>query len=250
MGYAKSAEVREMLKIKELTIGIGDKDIVRDINLSLKKAEIMVLFGPNGSGKSTLIKAILGFSGYDIKKGSIEFNSKNLNNLSIDKRVALGIGIMYQHPPKIRGVRLRQLAEFLSSDKERIAHLAEELSLESHLDREINMGFSGGEMKRAELFQILLQCPSLIFLDEPESGVDIENISIMGKALNEYLKESRAQALIITHTGYILDYVDVSTSSVMIDGHISCSGHPRKIFKAIQEHGYDKCRECKCLSNF
>ncbi len=238
-----------MLNIKNLTIGIGDKDIIKNVNLSLKEAEVMVLFGPNGSGKSTLIKTVLGFSGYTIKEGEIEFNSKNLKDLSIDQRVKLGIGIMYQHPPKIRGVRLRQLAEFLSNDKDKIDHLAEELSLEDHLDREINLGFSGGEMKRAELFQILLQRPSLLLLDEPESGVDIENISIMGKALDGYLKESKAQAFIITHTGYILDYVDATTSSVMVDGHISCSGHPRKIFKSIQEHGYDKCRECKCPSS-
>jgi Fe-S cluster assembly ATP-binding protein len=244
----KNAKVQEMLEIKNLRAGIQDKDIIKNISIILERGDVMVLFGPNGSGKSTLIKTVMGFGGYDLKGGEILFDSKDIKGLSIDKRVALGIGIMYQHPPKIRGVRLRQLAEFLSSDKDRIEQLAEELSLKDHLDREINMDFSGGEMKRAELFQILLQRPALLLLDEPESGVDIENISIMGKALNSYLKESRAQALIITHTGYILDYIDAVKSCVMVEGRISCSGKPRDIFKFIQEHGYDKCRECKCPS--
>ncbi|MDD5613787.1 MAG: ABC transporter ATP-binding protein [Candidatus Omnitrophica bacterium] len=235
-----------MLEIKNVKVEIGSKSILYDISLALKENEVMVLFGPNGSGKSTLIKAIMGFSGYEIAGGIINFNGKELNSLSIDERVQLGIGIMYQHPPKIRGVRLRQLAGFLSKDKDEIESLAEKLSLQEHLDREINLGFSGGEMKRAELFQLILQKPRLLLLDEPESGVDIENISIMGKVLSAYLKEYRAQALIITHTGYILDYVDGNKSCVMVDGHISCSGKPREIFKFIQENGYDKCRECKC----
>ncbi|MDP8216239.1 MAG: ATP-binding cassette domain-containing protein [Candidatus Kaelpia imicola] len=248
MGYVKSAGVREMLEIKNLKVSIEDKDIIKNVSLFLEQDDVMILFGPNGSGKSTLIKTIMGFSGYKLKGGEIIFDSKDLKSLSIDKRVKLGIGIMYQHPPQIRGVRLGRLAEYLSSDKDRIAELSRELSLDQHLEREINMGFSGGEMKRAELFQILLQRPSLLLLDEPESGVDIENISIMGKAINSYLKESHAQALIITHTGYILDYIDVVKSSVMVDGQISCSGKPRDIFKFIQEHGYERCRECKCPS--
>ncbi|HEO63697.1 MAG TPA: ABC transporter ATP-binding protein [Candidatus Omnitrophica bacterium] len=235
-----------MLEVKNIKVSVESKPILHGVSVDLKENEVMVLFGPNGSGKSTLIKAVMGFSGYNITSGSISFNGKELNSLSIDERVKLGIGIMYQHPPKIRGIRLRQLAGFLSKDKDEIENLAEKLSLKDHLDREINLGFSGGEIKRAELFQLILQKPRLFLLDEPESGVDIENVSIMGKVLSTHLKEYWAQALIITHTGYILDHIDGNKSCVMVDGHISCSGKPREIFKFIQENGYDKCRECKC----
>ncbi|RKY34675.1 MAG: ABC transporter ATP-binding protein, partial [Candidatus Omnitrophota bacterium] len=165
--------------------------------------------------------------------------------LPTEERVKLGIGIMFQHPPKIRGVRLEQIAEFLARDGEEIEKLADKLSLRDHLHREINLDFSGGEMKRSELFQVLLQKPKFLLLDEPESGVDIENISIMGEVLNQYLKEVNASALIITHTGYILDYVDANKAYVLIDGKIWCQGNPREIFESIRKDGYEKCKECE-----
>jgi Fe-S cluster assembly ATP-binding protein len=233
-----------MLEIINLSVQVGSKMILRNINLSIRKDVPAVLFGPNGSGKSTLLKAIMGFSGYIVKKGDIVFNGKKLNGLPIEERVKLGLGIMYQHPPKITGVKLIQIARFLSSDESKIKSLAERLSLVDHLERDINAGFSGGEMKRSELFQIIMQDPQLLLLDEPESGVDLENISIMGKALNEYLKRPGRSALMITHTGYILDYVKAENGCVMIDGELWCVGNPKEMFESIRKHGYEKCKEC------
>jgi Fe-S cluster assembly ATP-binding protein len=204
----------------------------------------MILFGPNGSGKTTLIKTIMGFSGYKIKSGQIIFKDKNLNSLLVEERVKLGIGIMHQHPPKIRGVKLSQLADFLCQDKDKINELSEKLSLKEHLNRDINLDFSGGEIKRSELFQILLQNPDFLLLDEPESGVDLENISIMGEALNDYLKEKGKSALIITHTGYILDYIKAKSGCVMINGKFWCAGNPKEMFRSIREKGYEGCKEC------
>ena len=234
-----------MFKVEELRVRVNGKDVLNDINISIDKGEVLILFGPNGSGKTSLLKTILGFSGYTIERGKILFEGKVLNQLPTEERVKLGIGIMFQHPSKIRGVRLEQIAEFLAGDRGEIEKLADKLSLKDHLNREINLDFSGGEMKRSELFQVLLQKPKLLLLDEPESGVDIENISIMGNVLNQYLKETNASALIITHTGYILDYVDANKAYVLIDGKIWCEGNPREIFESIRKDGYEKCKECE-----
>jgi len=233
-----------MLELRNLSVEVSGKVILKDINFGVKKGEVMILFGPNGSGKTTLIKTIMGFGSYNIKEGKIIFKGKNMNKLPVEKRVRLGLGIMYQHPPKIRGVKLHQLAQFLCKDKKRIEDLANRLSLKEHLGRDLNLDFSGGEMKRSELFQIILQDPDLLLLDEPESGVDIENISIMGGVLNDYLKEEGKSALIITHTGYILDYIKAEKGWVMMDGKFWCAGEPKKMFESIKEAGYEKCKEC------
>jgi Fe-S cluster assembly ATP-binding protein len=235
-----------MLKVQNLTVAIGGKEILKDISLEIGKGEVVILFGPNGCGKTTLLKTIMGFSGPELKSGKITFNDKVLNGLPTEERVKLGMGLMYQHPPKIRGVKLQQLAQYLSKDKEKTSELSAKLTLREHLDRDVNVDFSGGEMKRSELFQVILQDPELLLLDEPESGVDIENIGIMGGVLNEYLREKGKSALIITHTGYILDYVRAERGCVLLDGQFWCVGDPKEMFQAIKESGYDKCKECIC----
>ncbi len=233
-----------LLEVRDLTVEAQGKVILEGVSLFIKEGEVSVLFGPNGSGKSTLIKAIMGFSGYSIKNGRIIFKGKRIDRLPIEERVKLGIGLMYQHPPKIRGVKLAQVASFLSSDRSMAGSLAEKLSLQEHLSRDINLDFSGGEMKRSELFQLLLQDPELLLLDEPESGVDLENISLMGEFLDEYLKKPGKSALIITHTGYILEYLNSKNGCVMIDGKLWCVGDPKEMLESIRKDGYEKCKEC------
>ncbi|MCK9554794.1 ATP-binding cassette domain-containing protein [bacterium] len=235
-----------MLEIKNLSVDIEGKRILENINLTIKKGETLILFGPNGSGKSTLIKAIMGFNAYTVKQGSIVFKGKDISLLATEKRVKMGLGLMYQHPPAIRGVKLEQIAGFLNKDAKKIKSLSEELSLAKHLHRDINLGFSGGEMKRAELFQLMLQNPDLLLLDEPESGVDIENISIMGRVLSEYLSKEGKSALIITHTGYILDYVRSQRGCVLLNKQFWCVGSPKEMFETIREQGYEKCKGCVC----
>ena len=234
-----------MLKIENITVGADSNIILENIDFQIKKGEIFALFGPNGSGKSTLIKTIMGISGYRLISGRILFENEDISLYPVSKRAKMGIGIMFQHPPKIHGVKLSHIVEYLSADKYYAEELSEKLRIKEFFARELNVDLSGGEMKRVELFQVLLQKPKLLLLDEPESGVDIENISIMGKVLNDYFKRYSRGALIITHTGYILEYIKAEKGCVMMDGKIYCTGDPQKIFNVIRENGYEKCKECE-----
>lgn len=234
-----------LLEIRGLSVAIGKKTILKDIDLSITAGSPAVLFGPNGSGKSTLIKAILGFEGYTVTRGEIRFKGERIDALPTDERVRKGIGIMFQNPPAIRGVTLKEVAGFFHRDREAVAQLAQRLSLSGHLDRDLNLGFSGGEMKRSELFQVILQDPELLLLDEPESGVDLENIAVMGRALREFLAKPGKTALMITHTGYILEYVRSENGCMMINGKLWCVGNPVAMFEDIKRHGYERCMECR-----
>lgn len=235
-----------MLKIENLTVKISGKEVLTNINLEIKKGQKMALFGPNGSGKTSLIMAIMGFSNYKITQGNIIFKGKKVNDLSIDERARLGMGIMLQRPPVIRGVKVRQVVDLIKKGVFNTDKKAEEGNLKTFLDRDLNLGFSGGEIKRSELLQLLASSPELCFFDEPESGVDLENIVLVGKIMNEILNKNKDNAgLIITHTGYIFDYVEADSGCVITDGRLHCLGDPRKILQTVKKHGYEWCVTCR-----
>jgi Fe-S cluster assembly ATP-binding protein len=241
-----------MLDIKDLHVVVGEKEILHDINLHINDGETHVLMGPNGSGKSTLLMAILGFSGYRITEGRIMFRGEDVTGMPIHERAKRGMGLMFQRPPTISGLKLgKLLAATSGKSQEEIREFAGLVHMERLLDRDINKGFSGGEIKRSEMLQLMLQQPSFIMLDEPESGVDLENISLMGSTIGKLLeKEKRIvtrqkSGLVITHTGYILDYLDANVGHVMCDGVIRCHGNPREILKDIKLRGYRECLECR-----
>jgi Fe-S cluster assembly ATP-binding protein len=249
-----------LLEVKDLHVSVGKKEILKGLDLQLKKGEVHAIFGPNGSGKTTLLNAIMGFAGYTVK-GEIRFNGKDITHLPVDERARLGIGMSFQRPPAIRGVKLRRLIE---SSAKRDGGLLEEyakgLNLTDFLEREVNVGFSGGEIKRAELLQLILQDPDLVFLDEPESGVDLENIVLIGeytnhllgrkrepnkeKTMKELYRERRKSGLIITHTGHILDYVNVDVGYILMQGRIACQANPRDILYTVRECGFEECQRC------
>ncbi|MBC7337911.1 MAG: ATP-binding cassette domain-containing protein, partial [Clostridia bacterium] len=178
--------------------------------------------GPNGSGKTSLLGAIMGFARYRVVSGKIYFQGEDITTWPIDARARLGIGLSFQRPPTVRGVTTRQLVGVCGRGQVEVEALAEELNFRDFLDRDVNLGFSGGELKRSELLQLLAQDPQLVLLDEPESGVDLENIALIGRVINRLLerdvvhREGKSQreirrgrrkaGLVITHTGYILDY--------------------------------------------
>lgn len=242
-----------MLEIKHLSVAVNGRKTLQDVNLTIGTGETHVLFGPNGSGKTTLLMAIMGFPRYRITKGSITFRGKDITGLPLDERARLGIGMSFQRPPVVRGVRTRDMISAslrTKEDKVTIDRLAERANLSEFLDRDINYGFSGGEIKRSELMQLLAQKPELTLLDEPESGVDLVNVALIGKLINELLEKDcpirlrKCMGLIITHTGHILDYVNARTGYVMLDGRTVCEGDPHEILATIKEKGYEECAKC------
>jgi len=242
-----------MLKIKDLSVSVEDKQILHDVNLTIHNGETHVLFGPNGAGKSTLLMAIMGFPKYKVTGGSITFKGKDITGLSVDERARMGIGMSFQRPPVVRGVTTRDMVAACLKDKgdgDAISSLAEKADLNDFLERDINYGFSGGEIKRSELMQLLAQQPELTLMDEPESGVDLVNIALIGELMNELLEkncpiqERKCMGLIITHTGHILDYVNARTGYIMCDGTIGCTGDPHEMLSTIRERGYGECIKC------
>lgn len=242
-----------MLKIRDLSVAVEDKQIIHDVNLTLQNGETHVLFGPNGAGKTTLLMAIMGFPKYRITRGSISFKGKDITGLTLDERARLGIGMSFQRPPVIRGVKTHDMmAACLKGrgDEATINALAEKADLSEFMERDINYGFSGGEIKRSELMQLLAQRPELTLLDEPESGVDLVNIARIGELMNDLLEKNcpiqdrKCMGLIITHTGHILDYVNARTGYVMCDGTIGCVGDPHEMLATIREKGYNECIKC------
>ncbi len=251
-----------MLLIEDLQVELAGKMLLRDIDLELKPGETHILFGPNGSGKTSLLMTIMGYPQYVVKKGKIMFKGTDITHAPINERAALGIGMSYQRPPTINGLKTRQMVGICAKkEKVNVEEMAQSLNFKDFLERDVNAGFSGGEIKRSELLQLKAQDPDLMLFDEPESGVDIENMALIGKSIASMLqKDSRKEdakslsqsrldrtkiGLIITHTGYILDYVPADKGQVLFDGVIACSGNPREIFNCIGNMGYEECIQCK-----
>jgi Fe-S cluster assembly ATP-binding protein len=170
-----------MLEIENLSVETNGKRILHNLNLTIASGETHVLFGPNASDKTTLLMTIMGFPQYKVTQGRILFKGKDITHLSIDKRARLGIGIAFQRPPSIRGVKVRDIAKSClcgGKNGKTVETTATKLNVKELLDRDVNLGFSGGELKLSELFQLTMQDPDLILLDEPDSGVDLENITL------------------------------------------------------------------------
>ena len=250
-----------LLEIENLAVEVGGKRVLKDINLSIAKGETHVLLGPNGAGKSTLFLTILGFPQYNVVNGTIKFKGQDITNLSTAERVQLGIGVSFQTPPSIRGVSVRDLLKIESHqdmDEElnpRMKELATQLKFsDEFLDRDVNFGFSGGEVKRSEILQLLAQMPDFTMFDEPDSGVDIENVELIASEIGTLLDKDKPQrnrvrsGLLITHLGYILNFVSADKAHVLMDGKISCSGNPTEILEDIRKNGFNGCVECaQCL---
>ncbi|AAW39957.1 ABC transporter ATP-binding protein [Dehalococcoides mccartyi] len=242
-----------LLEVKDLHVEVDGREILHGVDLVLPAGETHVIFGPNGSGKTTLLMTLMGFPRYKITQGQLIFNGKDITHVPIDERARLGIGISFQRPPVVRGVKLREMVRSSLRTKEDsglIDELAKKAHMTDFLERDVNHGFSGGEIKRSELLQLLAQGPDMVLLDEPESGVDLENIALIGSLINDLLekkhpiRERKRGGLVITHTGHILDYVNARTGYVLCHGRINCTGDPRDMLETIKQNGYQECVEC------
>ena len=250
-----------MLVIEELKVEVGGIEILKDVNMEIPDGETYVLFGPNGSGKTSLMMTLIGFSGYNVTHGKITFKGEDITYMPIHERAQLGIGVSFQRPPTINGLKTRDIVSICGKRRDvDVDDLARSINFDNFLDRDVNHNFSGGEIKRSELLQLLAQDPDLVLLDEPESGVDLESIVLIGDTINtllhrgikypkgkthkEMVSSMAKSALVITHTGHILDYITADKGLVLYDGVLCCARNAREILKWIREYGYQECTRC------
>ncbi len=232
-----------ILEVKNLTVEVDSKKLLKNLSFFIEEGETVALFGPNGAGKSSLLYTLLGFPNYKVKEGKIFFKGQDITGLPVNERVKIGLGVSFQNPPRLRGVKLIDMLKLVGKDKKNNHQaLVRRLKMEGFLSRDVNRGFSGGEIKRSEILQLLVQQPDLALLDEPDSGVDLENIELVGKEIEELVKDH--SALLITHHGHILNYISADRALVLYEGRLACQGKPEKILAEIKEKGYSGCVEC------
>ena len=238
-----------VLEIKDLHASIEGKEILKGVNLVIKKGEIHALMGPNGSGKSTLSAVLMGHPKYVVTKGEILLDGQNIIELSPDKRAQMGLFLAFQYPMEIAGVnymhflytaakkQLDQPKLTISNFKKMLTEKLKVLGLdESFINRALNQGFSGGEKKRAEILQMLIFQPTLAIMDETDSGLDIDSLKIVSEAINSN-RGPEFGALVITHYQRILNYLKPDVIHVMIDGKISQTGG-HELAEELEQKGY------------
>ena len=242
-----------MLNIKDLYTAVENKKILEGLNLSIKAGEVHAIMGPNGSGKSTLANILAGRDGYQVTKGSVSYQDKNLLDLSPEERAREGVFLAFQYPVEIPGVNNIYLLkaalnairkhkgeseldamEFMTLVKEKmkLVQMNEDL-----LSRSVNQGFSGGEKKRNEVFQMTILEPKLAILDETDSGLDIDALKIVANGVNS-LRNDESAFIVVTHYQRLLDYIKPDYVHVLGNGKIIKSGGPELAIE-LEEKGYD-----------
>lgn len=237
-----------ILTVNDLHVRVGGKLVLRGVDLSLEGGRVHALMGPNGSGKSTLALALAGHPEYEVVKGQAFLDGQSLLDLPPHERARAGLFVAFQYPPEVEGVKLREFlrlacmergkgfCEFQKSLPQALARL----QLEEFRDRELNVGFSGGEKKRAELLQLYLLRPKVALLDEPDSGVDVDALRLIAEVIRE-MAEAGTAVLIITHYPRLLEYVSPAEVFVLLDGKIVDRGGPELAWR-IGEAGFEVVR--------
>lgn len=243
---------KDMLEIEGLRVCIGEAEVLKGVDMVVPSRETHVLLGPNACGKTTLALAILGHPAYRLTGGSMVFNGDDLAGRSIHERARLGIGLTYQSPPEIRGVKLADLIRLMAGSEpwdpfteaeETVATpFLHRVGLDptAFLTRDVNVGFSGGEKKRSELAQVFAMRARLMLLDEPDSGVDIDSVRLIGTQIGRAVDELGSSVLVITHHRHILEYLQPDMVHVMYDGKIVSSTQPGETIPKIEAQGYER----------
>lgn len=243
--------MQPILKVRDLSVEVNKKKILHDINITMREGQICVMFGPNGSGKTSLLMSIMGMPDYPVKKGSIIFEGRDVTKKTVDERARRGMGIGFQLPQEIMGVKLVDMLKIAAGKKPNQdlspgeKKLVSKFMLEEFLDRDVNLDFSGGEKKRAEILQLLLMKPRILLLDEPDSGVDLESLKLIGEEIQGYVERNNASALIITHQGHILEHMKAEKACVLLKNTIYDYNEPQKILEDIKRNGYNGCLKCR-----
>ena len=245
-----------LLSIRNLHVSIGDREILKGVNLEINEGEVHSIMGPNGNGKSTLAAAIAGNSKYTVTQGEILFKGKNIMNMSVDERAAEGIFLGFQYPVEIPGVSISNFmrtavneqrkyrgldplsgSEFLKlmEEKKRVVGLTEKLA-----NRSVNEGFSGGEKKKNEIFQMAMLEPKFAILDETDSGLDIDALRIVANGVNQLRRPDNA-TVVITHYQRLLDYIVPDFVHVLYEGRIVKTGD-KNLALELEDKGYDWIR--------
>ena len=246
-----------MIEIKNLHVEVEGNKILKGVNLEVKKGETHAIMGPNGSGKSTLAQVIAGHEDYDVTEGNVEYLGKDLLEMDVDERACKGIFLAFQYPVELPGVNnmyfLRSALnaqrkyrgekeidamEFMDliSDRIKLLNLKDSL-----LKRPVNEGFSGGEKKRNEIFQMAVLEPKLALLDETDSGLDIDALRVVANGVNS-MKNQESSTIVVTHYQRLLNYIIPDFVHILVDGRIISSGD-KNLALELEEKGYDKIIE-------
>lgn len=230
-----------LLEIKDLRARTANKEILKGVNLKIKKGDIQALLGPNGSGKSCLCQVILGNPAYKVTNGKIIFEGKDITKISPEKRVKMGLALSWQSPPAIKGLKLSELCSEIGKNPSFNIKEINDL-----LEREVNVDFSGGEKKISELLQVLCLNPKLVIFDEIDAGLDIKKLEKVAEIIKKEFIKKKVSLLLVTHSGQILNYLKPTMTNVMVDGKIICQNQDfKKILRTIKKYGYEKCKKCR-----
>ena len=239
-----------LLEVNNLSVNVEEKEILHGVSLKINKGETHVLMGPNGAGKSTLGYALMGHPKYHITGGEIYFQGKEISQEGADKRAKDGLFLSFQSPLEVAGLSLgsfiRNACEQRGSSRIRLWEFQRELNKNmkllqmdpSYAERDLNVGFSGGEKKKAEILQLLMLNPSLAILDETDSGLDVDAVRTVSEGVEEYQKRRDGGLLIITHSTRILEALHVDYTHVLVDGRIVRTGDA-SLVDEINEHGFE-----------
>jgi len=240
-----------LLEIKKLNVSIEEKSILHDVEFNVKPGETHVLMGPNGAGKSTLGYALMGNPEYTVTSGNILFEGKDITNETTDKRAKAGMFLSFQDPLEVPGISLESFirSSMQQVSTEKVKLFAFQKSMEEAMDilnmdhsyatRDLNVGFSGGEKKKAEILQLLMLKPKFVILDETDSGLDVDAVRTVSKGIEEYQKKMNGALLIITHSTRILESLHVDYTHVMVKGHLVHTGDG-SLVQEINEHGFEQ----------
>ena len=239
-----------LLRCSGLSAAVESKTILHDVDLAVPQGEVHVLMGPNGAGKSTLGHVLMGDPAYEMTSGSIVFDDVDISELSTEKRSLEGLFLSFQAPVEIPGVPLRSFLRAIvdargtkvknKEFRKKLDELADTLDMDrSYLDRELGVGFSGGEKKKVEMLQLLLLEPKLAILDETDSGLDVDALSVVSRGMELYQKTCNGTLLVITHNTRILERLDVDRVHVMVSGHMVAEG-PAELISEIDANGFER----------